>query len=65
MEVRYKIYEMIKSIVNETDTYILEECTINYGIGFDTFEDAVTMLKNNGNDCVEYTILPYIFMTYY
>ena len=69
MKIRYKIYEMVKTTIEErqgdfehSDRFILEESTIN-DWGFDSFEEAAEEIANRGYDYINYTILPYVYMT--
>ena len=41
----------------------LLEADFNCGCGFDTMEEAIRQVENRGDDYVNYTILPYIYMT--
>ena len=71
MEIRYKIYEMVKTTIEERQEnfepikrFIVEEATINdWGCGFDSFEEAAQAIANRGDHYINYTILPYVYMT--
>lgn len=57
---KYKIYIVKTSDVTKVVTF--EEADFNWGCGCDTVEEALLLLKKNGDDYVTYTILPYIYM---
>lgn len=52
---KYKVY-----IINKKK---LKEADFNYGCGFDTIEEAFGAIKRDGCDYIEYTILPFIYLT--
>jgi hypothetical protein len=62
MKMKYKVY-IIKNgeEVGKPDRFI--EAEFNYGCGFDNMQEALLEIQRNGNDYVQYTILPYIYMT--
>ena len=70
MEIRYKIYELVKTNIEQRnenlypiDRFFLEASTIaTWSWGFDTFEEAAEAIRNNGNKDDNYTILPYVYM---
>jgi hypothetical protein len=55
MSVQYKIYEVDKNVLLEPNEYLLQQ-------PFDSFEEAVDCLKNNGWYYTEYTIIPRIYL---
>tara|TARA_R110001592_G_scaffold322937_1_gene601966 strand:+ start:593 stop:796 length:204 start_codon:yes stop_codon:yes gene_type:complete len=59
---KYKVY-IVKNgkEVGEPETFI--EAEFNYGCGFDDMQEALLYIQRNGNDYIQYTILPYIYMT--
>lgn len=58
---KYKVY-IIKNgnEVGEPGTFT--EAGFNFGCGFDDMKEALLSIQRNGNDYVQYTILPYIYM---
>ena len=58
---KYKIYVVRTSDVTKVATF--EEADFNWGCGCDSVDEALFLLKRNGDDCVTYTILPYIYMS--
>ena len=59
---RYKIYEMTRDDRTKITTFA--EASFNYGCGFETTDDAYDMIKVNGVCCIEYAILPYVYIDY-
>lgn len=59
---KYKIYIVKNGFeVGDPETFI--EAEFNYGCGFDDMQEALLEIQRNGDDYVQYTILPYIYMT--
>ncbi len=65
---KYKVYIIKNSEeVGKPDRFI--EAEFNYGFslffysGFDDMQEALLSIQRNGDDYVQYTILPYIYMT--
>lgn len=59
---KYKVYIVKNSEeTGKPDRFI--EAEFNYGCGFDDMQEALLAIQRNGNDYVQYTILPYIYMT--
>jgi hypothetical protein len=57
---RYKIYRIINKSSGKS---IFKEASFNHGCGCETIEEAYLLCKEKGETFVDYTILPYIFMT--
>lgn len=59
---KYKVYIVKNSVeVGQPDMFI--ESEFNYGNGFDDMKEAFLAIQRNGLDYVQYTILPYVYMT--
>ena len=59
---KYKVYIVEHSyLVGKPDRFI--EAEFNYGRGFDDMQEALLATQRNGDNYVQYTILPYIYMT--
>lgn len=58
---KYKVYIVKTDDVTNVATFI--EADFNYGCGFDTIKEAIESIERHGSDYVNYTILPYIYMT--
>jgi hypothetical protein len=58
--IKYKCYKI--KIDDITKQSILIESDFNYGCGFDSIEEAIDFIQRNGDDYVQYTFLPYIYM---
>jgi len=73
MQIQYKIYEIDNShgLKVKENLYdkkserfvLLEPDEYNLSRNFDSFEEAIENLKSYGNDYVEYTIIPRIYLT--
>jgi hypothetical protein len=66
---KYKIYQVVSSrlqvgsSLNPAQGMVLVEGEFSgNNLGYDTIEEAVDAIKNDGDDYVEYTILPSIYM---
>lgn len=57
---KYKIYQVKNDEVTKVATFI--ETDFNIGCGFDTIEEAMNRIQTEGEDYIQYTILPYIYM---
>lgn len=58
---KYKVY--IVKINNETDDVTFALAKFNPGCGYDSVEEANAAILREGIDYIDYTILPYIYMT--
>lgn len=57
---KYKVY--ITKTDETTNQVIFIEADFNYGCGFGSIEEANNRIQSVGDDYVNYTILPYIYM---
>ena len=55
---KYKVY-----IITGENRLKLKEAKFNYGCGFDSINEAMERIKYYGEPFVNYTILPYIYLT--
>ena len=59
---KYKVYIVNNSEeVGKPDRFI--EAEFNFVFGFDDMQEALLAIQRNGDNYVQYTILPYIFLT--
>ena len=58
---KYKIYIALENDENSKNSFI--EADFNFGCGFDSIEEAYQRIVSHGYDYVNYTILPYIYLT--
>jgi len=76
MKIQYQILELDTQHLKKTDRWSDDSkrdriCFVPANLGGwnnniqDTFEEAVEVLKMNGNDYTEYTIVPRIYITDY
>ena len=65
MELQYEIFKKVEiELMGKTFT-VLESPYFRSGNIYDSFEEAVEVLKNEGNDLTEYTVIPRIYNTSY
>lgn len=55
---KYKVYLVKTDFDTNVSTFI--EVEFNYGNGFDSIEEAYESIQRNGDDYLNYTILPHI-----
>lgn len=58
---KYKVYTVKKNKLNNQDMFF--EAEFNIESGFNSVDEANEFIQDYGLNNVQYTILPYIFMT--
>lgn len=58
---KYKVYTVKKNKLNNQDMFF--EAEFNIESGFNSTDEANEFIQDYGLNNVQYTILPYIFMT--
>lgn len=58
----YKVYIVKTDDVTKVVSFI--EADFNWGCGCETIDEALELIKKCGDECVSYTVLPYIYNVY-